>query len=93
LSEKINPEDQDSNEPIKQASYAHFFISRDEYQNLFHTVEEINQKTSDLCGDMKVVKGFIEEQKEAKKQAYVKAGIFAGIISVIIGIISRVWGN
>ena len=100
MSERIDPEDQDSNEPIKHSHYSNGVPTGREFEHLYGRVEQIDRKVDGLCADMNIVKSFIieakqtiEEAKEAKRQAYVRAGIFATIISVIIGAVSRLWGN
>ena len=91
MSEKINPEDQDSNEPIKHSHYSNRVPTGREFEHLYNKVESIDKKVDSLCENMTSVKDYIENQREAKKQTYVKAGILAGIISTVIGTISKAW--
>ena len=91
MSEKINPDDQDSNEPIKHSHYSNGVPTGREFEHLYGEVKEIHKCVKDYGKDIALIKQYIEDQKEAKKQTYVKAGILAGIISTVIGIISKAW--
>lgn len=74
----------DDLEPWRGRASEHmYFITRAEFQNLHNDVRDTIKSLAALCGDMKVIKQHIEEQKEAENRRLKKWGIVVGIISII----------
>ena len=78
----------DDKEAYRHASDHLYFISRGEFQNLHDDVKETKKAMSDLCGDMKVVKQYIENKKTEEKQKLTKWGLFIGAISVFLSFLT-----
>ena len=91
MSEKINPEDQDANEPIKHSHYSNGVPTGREFEHLYEKVESIDKKLDSHGEQLAKVCMFIENQERAKQNVYKKAGIFSAVIGTIVAIISKVY--
>ena len=65
-------------------------ISRDEFQNLYLVCVENARAISELCGDVKVIKSYIETREEQQKKYFTVVAILVSVISVIVGVVMRI---
>ena len=82
----------DDKEPYKHGANHMNLISRQEFQNLHEDLKDIQVKVSDLCGDMKIVKGYIETQEKKIETHEKQFNRRLAVVSVIITIIAVVVG-
>lgn len=91
MSEKINPEDQDSNEPIKHSHYSSGVPTGREFEHLYNRYEKTEEKLDSLVGKVDKICLHIESQEKAKKTMYRNIGIITGAINAIVLMILNGW--
>ena len=82
----------DDKEPYRHGANHMNLISRSEFQNLVIDVKDVQAKVSDLCGDMKIVKGYIETQEKKLESHERQFNRRLAVVSVVITIIAVVVG-
>lgn len=65
-------------------------VGHNEFQNLYADVQEIKKSVSDLCGDVKVIKSYIEGREANQKKYFTVIAVIVSVISVIVGVVMRI---
>ena len=97
MSEKINADDSDSNEPIKHSHYSNGIPTGREFEHLYNHVEKIDTKLDVVVTKIDKICQHMEDLAKSKQEMYKRVGIFGGffsaIVGVIIAVVSRVWNS
>ena len=88
MGEKINPEDQDSNESIKHSHYSNGVPTGREFEHLYEKVDKMDGKLDHVC---EFIAGLKQSQIDANRKTQRNSGILSAAIAVIAQVINRAW--